>query len=738
MKLLFVTESFPGPELVFSGGVESFTYSLIRSLAKKNQITVLCQYRNGLRRKEVLANGKIVIKRVGPRINRIDTSFLTMPKRFLFLLSVIKTGLKENFDLVQGDNFVVYPVAYLIGLLKKKPTFAWYADVFLGKWFSFTNPLSAIVGELSERLSIVLPWTKVIALSRSTRKKLTEQGLDGTKISISLAGVDDAFFTPARKQNKVIKIVTISRLVNYKRIDLLIEAVKILKDKGCQFNVNIIGEGSLRADLENQIESLDLDNIKIESSLTRLELKKRLQGSDIFCLPSEVEGFGLVILEAASCGLPFVAANIPTIKEVTKNGKGGLLFKSGNAADLAEKLELFLKNNQLRSSLSKQAIKLTSEYSWKIISQRFEGFYQDALKPKVLMLIDGWFPHVGGGQVHAWELSRKLSDLGCKVTILTRNLGKWGENYSGVEVKRIGFIHRFDNILGRVEYLCWALFYSLFARYDLFHAHAFSPGLIVPILKFFRNKPVIFTAHGEGWKISGLGIKSNFLQDLVFYNIRYDVEITVAKSTFKEKTSSKKTIVIPNGVNIEDFQLAQRKRTSIKRLIYVGRLFKDKGVHLLIEAFKNLKRKNLNLTVVGDGPEMDNLKKQAKGYKIKFKGQLLGPVLSEEMKKADLLIMPSLVEGMPIRLLESWAAKLPILATKVGDNEYYIKHGINGYLCDPNPDSIKTVLDEILEIKNLETVAENGFKDVQKFTWDNIAQKTYRIYQEVMDEKTKN
>src|SRR5581483_5642969 len=102
--------------------------------------------------------------------------------------------------------------------------------------------------------------------------------------------------------------------------------------------------------------------------------------------------------------------------------------------------------------------------------------------------------------------------------------------------------------------------------------------------------------------------------------------------------------------------------------------------------------KNMDLTIVGEGEELIELKKQAKGKKIKFTGKLTGGKLSQEFKKADLLIMPSRVEGMPLRLLEAWAAKLPVVATKVGDNEVYLKDGQNGFLADVDAKSINQAI----------------------------------------------
>lgn len=348
---------------------------------------------------------------------------------------------------------------------------------------------------------------------------------------------------------------------------------------------------------------------------------------------------------------------------------------------------------------------------------------------KILMVIDAWYPHVGGGQVHVWELSKKLVDFDNEVTIYTRDLGEWNDYYPKIKVIRVGHFKKFANVIGRLEFLILAQIYALFSNYDILHLHAFSPGLIAPLVKIFRKRKIIFTMHGEGMKISGLGFGSKLLEDLVFYKIPYDLEISVAKQTLKKKSAAKKVVIIPNGVNIEQFKSAQRKRYKVKEIIYFGRLFYDKGIDLLISAFTRLDIKGLKLTIVGEGPELENLKKQT-GENIEFKGKLEGEKLNLALKKADLFVMPSRLEGMPIRLLESWAAKLPVVVTDVGDNHLFISEGKNGFIADVNEESLVREIKKAMS-SNLVGIADNAFLEVQSYSWHKIANWTNEEYQKL-------
>jgi glycogen synthase len=354
-------------------------------------------------------------------------------------------------------------------------------------------------------------------------------------------------------------------------------------------------------------------------------------------------------------------------------------------------------------------------------------------KLKIVMVIDAWYPHVGGGQIHVWEIVKQMVLQGHQVVIVTRNLGVSNEKFKGVSVIRLGHFKNFYNILGRLEFLVLAFVYLLKIKSDIIHLHAFSPGLLAPIIRLFSRTKIVFTAHGNGMKIAGLWVSGQFLEGLVFYQIKYDLLITVAEKTFFKKPKTELVKVIPNGVNLSDFKNAQRKRVEVKKIVYFGRLFYDKGVDLLIDAFLKLKKYNLSLIVIGSGPELDKLKRKAKDGNIEFVGFYRGEELTKQLSMADLVVLPSRVEGMPLRLLEAWAAKIPVLLTDVGDNAVYVKDGVNGFLCKPTSESIYKSLIGILNNNNLNSITNLAYAQVKKYTWKNITGQTLVMYKKVLD-----
>jgi len=376
MKILFVSEFFPLDEkLKFTGGVESYNYYLVKELSKKNQVTVICRKTQEIKSSLNTENLKIVP--IGPLSEKVDTNFVTIPGRILFTFKAIFFGLKQDFDIVQGNNFVVYPIAFIVGFLKNKPRIAWYADVFLGSWVKHTGFISGIIGEIVEKIILKLPWSYFIALSESTNNKLQKVGISSKKIKTILAGVELEYFNKIKAQKKNIPtVICISRLVSYKRVDLLLEACSLLKDKGLNFKLDIIGDGPERDNLSKEIISNNLSgHVSIKSNLDREDLAIRLKSADLLCHPSEQEGFGLVVIEGCACGVPYVISDIDVLVEITKKGYGGLLFKKGDFRDLADKIETLIKDKNMREKKSRQALELAKEYSWEKIAEQFMSVY---------------------------------------------------------------------------------------------------------------------------------------------------------------------------------------------------------------------------------------------------------------------------------------------------------------------------------------------------------------------------
>lgn len=169
-----------------------------------------------------------------------------------------------------------------------------------------------------------------------------------------------------------------------------------------------------------------------------------------------------------------------------------------------------------------------------------------------------------------------------------------------------------------------------------------------------------------------------------------------------------KPVLIPNFVDASSFD-AHTSPSSSNTILFVGALYKSKGVDRLLGAFSEIHRrvKNVNLEIVGDGPEKHGLMEYARRLGImpavKFRG-LLDPVgLRSAYVNSRMLVLPSVVkENCPLVVLEAMAAGRPVVASRIGGIPELVRDGETGILIPHNNDEfLADALMQLLEDKEL-------------------------------------
>lgn len=354
---------------------------------------------------------------------------------------------------------------------------------------------------------------------------------------------------------------------------------------------------------------------------------------------------------------------------------------------------------------------------------------------KICFLVDAWTPVWGGGQAHVWEVSRRLAkDYGVSVDIIVPNLK--GLDPKGVTP--IGPRFTFPHLAGRLLYALSVFIYCLTHHYDLYHSHNYSTSLPLLPLKLLGRKTA-FTLHGAGVKGLGGGVFNHFgfpalLADFFLYQVPYDLRFSAAKSSLKPNHLSD-FIVTANGVNVSDFDSPPEVKHSGIRLLWLGRFDPVKGLDLLLSAFFSLgsKYSSLSLTLVGSGPDKNRIQKLA-GKNVFFLSAVSGTQKIKIFKSSDIFVLPSLSEGLPLTILEAMAAKLPVVATKVGDIPSLVISGKTGYLAEPGSiSSLSAALEKAILNKNRKTLGLSGYNLVKtSYTWDKVAARVYLAYQKIL------
>lgn len=147
------------------------------------------------------------------------------------------------------------------------------------------------------------------------------------------------------------QLIFVGRLVSDKGADVLLHALAILRDRGLQPNLLVVGDGPERASLENLSGTLKLkEQVKFTGSKTQREVANLLRVHKILVIPSLIpEGFGLVAIEAVACGCIVIGPDTGGVPEAI--GGCGVTFRTGDRAALANRIEELLTSERLVTEL---------------------------------------------------------------------------------------------------------------------------------------------------------------------------------------------------------------------------------------------------------------------------------------------------------------------------------------------------------------------------------------------------
>ena len=195
-----------------------------------------------------------------------------------------------------------------------------------------------MLGEIWERKVLRLKWDKFIAVSEFTKNKLINYGIPSNKVSVVYNGIDLTHFRKFKDRKYAEPtIVCQSRLVSTKRVDDLIRALPLVKRKVPKVKCIIVGVGQELENLMKLAKELKVDDMT--AFVGRFEkhddLIRTFRKSWVLALPSVVEGFGMVLVEAAAVGTSYVCSDIEVLKEVNSKVKYGFTFKQKDYTSLA-------------------------------------------------------------------------------------------------------------------------------------------------------------------------------------------------------------------------------------------------------------------------------------------------------------------------------------------------------------------------------------------------------------------
>jgi len=210
--------------------------------------------------------------------------------------------------------------------------------------------------------------------------------IDENKIITVHNGIEERF-RPCPNEAQILKeklgikgpvLLYIGRIAQYKGVDYLIKAYKILKPKNPNLNLVICGKPDYQMEKLYKSWVSEFEDIFFMGYVDELDVPIYYSMADIFITySSSSEGFGLTPLEALACGTPAICSSITVFKEIL--GDHVIYATPKNQVELSEKILLLLNNKQLRIDMVKKATPLLSQYSWKSVGEKLEKIYYNFL-----------------------------------------------------------------------------------------------------------------------------------------------------------------------------------------------------------------------------------------------------------------------------------------------------------------------------------------------------------------------
>jgi glycosyltransferase involved in cell wall biosynthesis len=242
-------------------------------------------------------------------------------------------------------------------------------------------------------------------------------------------------------------------------------------------------------------------------------------------------------------------------------------------------------------------------------------------------------------------------------------------------------------------------------RPDILHASSSKAGVLGRLAGFVARVPVrIFTVHG--WAFAA---HSGFSSRLYRWADRLVKPLTTVTICVSERELeaglaagtcvSERTVVIPNAVDVESAPRSSPAERERPLILAVGRLKAPKDFPTLIRALSGLRPDSFEAVIVGEGPDRPRLEEEIEALGLSGRVRLAGERrdVPELLAAADVFVLPSASEGLPVSVLEAMAAGLPVIASRVGGVPEQVSDGETGLLVEPgDPSELTAALDRLI------------------------------------------
>ena len=670
--------------------------------------------------------------------------------------------------LIQGIKFKRFLMEKRIDIVQ---TYHFSSDI----WGAFWAKLAGVPVVISNRRDmgfwrkpyhaflyrLVNPWVKkiaVVAKSVKTFVKATEQVAD-EKIDVIYNGIDlqvSSLQSPVSSLRKELGIheneIVVMHVANLKLVKghrYLLEAMAGVVKEVSNIKLVLIGKDELGGALQAQAQRLNIAD-KILFLGKREDAFGLLGAADICVLPSLSEGMSNAILEYMAAAKPVVATHVGGNPELVEDGYNGMLVPHANAQALEGALLALAKDTSRRRMMGENGRKCVKEkFLISRMIDEYDSLFQNLLgKKRILHLVSS------GGLFGAEKVILNLAGYNKEFDSIVGALNNRHNPHFEVaaEAQKLGLSSVIFESKGPFDFgAVWRVKKFIQTHdVDVIHSHNYKSDIIGFLAARLTGKKWIATNHV--WH--GTDRKLQLYETIDAFILKFADRICAVSKEIKadlaaKGVSSGKISVIDNGIDIAQYDnqrtaFGLKDELNIKSdnvvVTIVGRLSKEKGHEVFLAAAKEVasRHAHVKFLIVGDGLLRAQLQVQADT--LGLSNNVIFTGIRQDMPAiysiSDILVNASFIEGLPMTILEAMAAKVAIVAARVGAIPDVINANHNGLLI--NPGDMKAFAEAVIQLiqnpQKRKDLAQKAYADVcADFSVARMVNQYEKIYSHLLN-----
>ncbi len=623
---------------------------------------------------------------------------------------------------------------------------------------------------------------RFLAPSRFVRDKFVEHGWDAGKFDL-LPHFQSASDDPPSEIAENAPLLYFGRLSAEKGLTELLYAMLGFP----QLRLIIAGDGPMRDDLHGLALSLGLTNVEFVGHVQREALSSLIARSRFTIFPSHAyETLGKSILESYAYGRAVIASDAGSRREVVHEGKTGVLYSTGKIEKLAAAIDKLASNPELASDMGRRGWELVrNHYTPQSHYQKLLHIYGRALaakrKPLKSVLIStkaappweksqadapsykispsgtlskrikvafiggrGVISKYSGIESYYEEVGSELAHRGHEVTVYCRNyFTPEVPEHRGIRIVRLPTVRskHFETVI----HTFLSTLHVLTRDFDIVHYHALGSALFSSIPRMFGRKTIV-TVQGLDWQRKKWGAAASAVLRLgERAAVRLPNATMVVSQTLQRHyldQHSEHTFYVPNGGLLREKRAPKKlhdwKLDPDRYILFLGRLSPEKGCHILIDAYEQIKT-DAKLVLAGAGSYCDSYSRQLRSHasdKIKILNWVSGDALDELLTNAMIFVLPSDLEGLSLALLDAMGAGVCVVASDIPENREVISGAGFTFERGNAADLAKRLMFLIANPSVRKAAAGAGRQVIEdKYQWSRVASEIEDVYRKVIGDQ---